>query len=52
MRLLCSEDCEGLCPHCGKPKRGGDCGCTGKEIDPRLAILKTFFDDSGEEEKK
>ena len=52
MRLLCSEDCEGLCPHCGKPKRDGDCGCTGKEIDPRLAILKTFFDDSGEEEKK
>ncbi len=51
MRLLCSEDCSGLCPHCGKPKREGDCGCTGKEIDPRLAILKTFFDDSGEEEK-
>ena len=50
MRLLCSEDCLGLCPHCGKPKRDGDCGCTGKEIDPRLAILKTFFDDS--EEKK
>ncbi len=50
MRLLCSEDCSGLCPHCGKPKRDGDCGCTRKEIDPRLAILKTFFDD-GEEEK-
>ncbi len=43
-RLLCSEDCLGLCPHCGKPKKEGDCGCTGKEIDPRLAILKTFFD--------
>ena len=51
MRLLCSEDCLGLCPHCGKPKRDGDCGCGGKEIDPRLAILKTFFDDGGEEEK-
>ena len=49
MRLLCSEDCLGLCPHCGKPKREGECGCTGKEIDPRLAILKTFFDDSEEE---
>lgn len=49
-RLLCSEDCEGLCPHCGRPKREGDCGCTGKEIDPRLAILKNFFDDSGEDE--
>lgn len=49
-RLLCSEDCPGLCPRCGKPKRDGDCGCTGKEIDPRLAILKTFFDEGGENE--
>ena len=44
-KLLCSEDCPGLCPKCGKPKRDGDCGCPDKEIDPRLAILKTFFDD-------
>ena len=49
-RLLCDEDCPGLCPHCGKPKREGDCGCTGKEIDPRLAILKTFFDKDDESE--
>ena len=48
-RLLCSEDCPGLCPRCGKPRREGDCGCGGKEIDPRLAILKTFFDDDKEE---
>ena len=44
-RLLCEEDCPGLCPKCGKPKREGDCGCPTKEIDPRLAILKTLFDD-------
>lgn len=43
-RLLCSEDCPGLCEKCGKPKRDGDCGCPTREIDPRLAILKTFFD--------
>ena len=43
-RLLCSEDCPGLCPKCGKPRRDGECGCTDKEIDPRLAILKTYFD--------
>ena len=49
-RLLCSEDCPGLCPHCGKPKAEGDCGCTGKEIDPRLAVLKHFFD-TDEDEK-
>ena len=51
-RLLCSEDCEGLCPKCGKPKREGDCGCPTKEIDPRLAVLAKFFDSDKDENKK
>lgn len=38
-RLLCDENCEGLCPKCGKPRKEGDCGCSDKEIDPRLAVL-------------
>ncbi len=42
-KLLCSEDCEGLCPMCGRPKREGDCGCRKKEIDPRLAVLATLL---------
>lgn len=48
-KLLCSEDCEGLCPMCGKHKRDGDCGCRKKEIDPRLSILATLLhkDDEG-----
>lgn len=48
MRLLCSDDCLGLCPRCGKPKRDGNCGCETKEIDPRFAILKTYFDKDSE----
>jgi uncharacterized protein len=44
MRLLCSEDCRGLCPKCGKPRREGPCGCSDREIDPRLAILATLLD--------
>lgn len=43
-KLLCSEDCEGLCPKCGKRKKDGDCGCVVKEIDPRLAVLKKLLD--------
>ena len=39
MRVLCSTDCPGLCPKCGKPLRLGDCGCQKREIDPRWAIL-------------
>jgi uncharacterized protein len=45
-KILCSEDCEGLCPKCGKPKKDGDCGCVLKEIDPRLAVLKKLLDNS------
>ena len=44
MRLLCDEDCQGLCPKCGKPLREGDCGCPQKEIDPRLAVLQKWLD--------
>lgn len=44
-KLLCSEDCEGLCQKCGKPKKLG-CDCSEKEIDPRWAALKGLkFDD-------
>ena len=31
-KLLCSEDCLGLCPKCGRPKREGDCGCVTKKL--------------------
>lgn len=48
MRFLCSEDCPGLCPKCGKPLRLGDCGCTLKEPDPRFAVLKDLFDKNEE----
>lgn len=50
MRLLCEEDCPGLCPKCGKPLREGPCSCPTKEIDPRLAVLAKFFEDDGSEE--
>jgi len=39
---LCSEDCEGMCPVCGKIRKEGRCGCVVKESDPRLEKLKTF----------
>ncbi len=44
-KLLCSEDCPGLCLRCGKPKRDGECGCNNIEPDQRWAVLKNFFDE-------
>ena len=49
MRLLCGENCEGLCPKCGKLRREGPCDCSEREIDPRLAILATLLDKNEEE---
>ena len=42
-RTLCKEDCLGLCQKCGKNLNEGDCSCEKKEVDPRLAILKTLL---------
>ncbi len=42
-RTLCKEDCLGLCHKCGKNLNEGDCACDKKEVDPRLAILKTLL---------
>lgn len=30
-KLLCKEDCKGLCPVCGKNLNRGDCGCCADE---------------------
>lgn len=38
-KILCKEDCKGLCPKCGSNLNQGQCDCDLHEIDPRLAIL-------------
>ena len=42
-KLLCKEDCEGLCHRCGKNLNDGPCNCQ-KELDPRFAALKQLLD--------
>ena len=42
-KLLCKEDCKGLCPQCGKNLNGGPCNCR-KELDPRFAALKQLLE--------
>lgn len=38
-KILCRDDCRGLCPKCGKNLNQGQCDCDLFEVDPRLAIL-------------
>ena len=42
-KLLCSEDCKGLCHRCGKNLNNGPCNCQ-KELDPRFAALKQLLE--------
>ena len=50
-KVLCKEDCRGLCPKCGHDRNDGDCGCDLHEPDPRLACLaKLLVSDDGDEE--
>ena len=46
MRVLCSEECKGFCPICGKNLNEGDCGCPQTEMDPRLEILRSLIRDN------
>jgi uncharacterized protein len=41
MKLICAEDCRGLCPRCGANLNETDCNCE-KDVDPRLASLKAL----------
>lgn len=38
-KMLCSEDCAGLCPKCGQNLNHKRCGCETREIDPRWTKL-------------
>ena len=42
-KLLCKEDCAGLCCRCGKNLNDGPCSCQ-KELDPRFAALKQLLE--------
>ena len=42
MKVLCRDDCRGLCPQCGANLNMGVCSCTEKTVDERLAVLKKF----------
>ena len=42
-KVLCRDDCAGLCPTCGKNLNEGPCRCT-KAGDPRLAVLQSLLD--------
>ena len=43
LKVLCKEDCLGICPVCGADRNIHPCNCDTGTIDPRLAALKQFI---------
>ena len=43
IKLLCNEECKGLCSNCGVDLNKKQCKCSETEIDPRLEKLKIFM---------
>ena len=44
-RILCKDDCKGLCPRCGKNLNDGPCDCR-EDQDPRLAVLGQLLENN------
>jgi uncharacterized protein len=42
-KVLCRDDCEGLCPQCGHNRNEGPCGCAVEETDDRWAKLRDLL---------
>ncbi|MCR1898149.1 DUF177 domain-containing protein [Irregularibacter muris] len=45
LQAICSEECKGICPKCGKNLNIEKCYCEDEDIDPRLVLLKDLFDE-------
>lgn len=42
-KVLCRDDCKGLCQECGKNLNEGECGCDREALDPRMAAIQDIF---------
>ena len=43
MKVLCKEDCKGICNRCGANLNYGTCGCDTRSLDPRMAVIQDIF---------
>jgi uncharacterized protein len=41
-KVVCREECRGLCQVCGKNLNREACQCSGRTVDPRLEALRNF----------
>lgn len=46
-KVLCRDDCKGLCKVCGHNLNVSDCGCDRVVLDPRMAAIQDIFKNAG-----
>lgn len=44
LKVLCKEDCKGICKTCGVNLNTGSCNCDTTVLDPRMAAIKDIFE--------
>ena len=42
-KVLCREDCRGLCSVCGQNLNTGTCDCEDPGLDPRMSVVRDLF---------
>jgi len=43
MKILCGEDCRGICNVCGQNLNEGSCDCEDTSLDPRMSVIRDVF---------
>lgn len=43
LKIVCTEECKGLCPVCGTNLNATACSCDRDSVDPRLAVLQKLL---------
>lgn len=47
-KILCKEDCKGICKVCGHNLNVSDCGCDRVVKDPRMAAIQDIFNQANQ----
>lgn len=42
-KVLCREDCRGICSICGQNLNEGTCSCEDTGLDPRMSVIRDVF---------
>jgi uncharacterized protein len=45
MKVLCSDNCKGICNRCGANLNSNDCDCNTTELDPRMSKILDVFNE-------